>query len=116
MKQRGKATKLPSFSKQRAVHANSIEIECMEGDKFWTLVDNSLYGPYRKVRLVPCRLDKKAVYAGSQNSSPQLSIPIRTFFPIHDPATLSCQKRAIGWQKSTPVEAVLKRQPSSVAK
>jgi len=70
------------FLRRPSAHAATLEATAKPGDEFHILVDDQLYGPFIKVKLVPLRLDKSL--SGS-NNSPQVYIKLRTFLEIYDP-------------------------------
>jgi len=70
------------FLRRPHAHAATLEATAKPGDEFHVLVDNQIYGPFIKVKLVPLRLDKSL---SRSNNSPQVYMKLRTFFEIYDP-------------------------------
>jgi len=80
--QRKKQLKTSYFVRNSYALVSSIEITANPGDEFHVKLDKQCYGPYRKVKLQPLRLDKSL--SGTKDS-PQVYMKLRTFYNIFDP-------------------------------
>lgn len=80
--QKKKQPKTSYFVRNSYALASSIEITANPGDEFNVELDEQCYGPYRKVKLQPLRLDKSL--SGTKDS-PQVYMKLRTFYNIFDP-------------------------------
>jgi len=70
------------FARYSSALVTNLEITAGPGEQFHVKLDKQMYGPFRKVKLIPLQLDKSL---GGTNKSHQVYMKLRTFYKIFDP-------------------------------